>query len=251
MSGIARYSTMVLSRDVPSTHHERLIRRLAALETRIREPSRRTGVEHKMRLDFRNEIDSNEDKNIVPMPHEYHRTKGRVAKVVDGDVAERPRSRGTRRSHDFDQDFELYSIPSQEETWVDPRDFSRPSSSVQACAPTSYGEQGRSRRSSWSLVPPPWDVEPCNSDFDSFGSWVQPDSVMGENWRNKQSAHQNFPVVDLMLPPATPQPHRLPSPDLQPMATDYEFCACCEDQDAKINEFWYLAGKARVDAQGE
>jgi hypothetical protein len=35
------------------------------------------------------------------------------------------------------------------------------------------------------------------------------------------------------------------------MAIDTEFCACCgnEEEENRINEFWYIAGRAKMDSQ--
>ena len=45
---------------------------------------------------------------------------------------------------------------------------------------------------------------------------------------------------------------RLATPDLAPLSSDFVFCSCCDDdEEDMINETWYLAGRAKMDAQRE
>ncbi|KAH6877156.1 hypothetical protein B0T10DRAFT_194325 [Thelonectria olida] len=56
--------------------------------------------------------------------------------------------------------------------------------------------------------------------------------------------------------PPTPTEERLPTPDLPPLCTHYEFCTCCRNEKDKINEedrineVWYIASRAKMDDQG-
>ncbi|KAI5458234.1 hypothetical protein BGZ63DRAFT_466762 [Mariannaea sp. PMI_226] len=49
--------------------------------------------------------------------------------------------------------------------------------------------------------------------------------------------------------PLTPREERLPTPDLAPLCTDFEFCPCCQNEEDSINEFWYMKSKAKMDDQ--
>lgn len=51
--------------------------------------------------------------------------------------------------------------------------------------------------------------------------------------------------------PGAPRGDWLPSPDLPPLCTDFEFCACCEDEEDGIGEVWYLRSRAKMDDQSK
>ncbi|KAF4469835.1 hypothetical protein FALBO_3275 [Fusarium albosuccineum] len=61
------------------------------------------------------------------------------------------------------------------------------------------------------------------------------DDILAEDWR-----------------PRTPRESRLPTPDLAPISTDFEFCPCHqrdEGEDVRINEEYYFVSRSKMDIQ--
>lgn len=88
------------------------------------------------------------------------------------------------------------------------------------------------------------------SDLNFLGTWCGKDfELFGDEDASHVERHQMAQELSSM----TPQGFRLPTPELAPMCTEYEFCTCCEhgDEEARINEVWYLARRAKMDAQCE
>ncbi|RBQ66848.1 hypothetical protein VDGD_06192 [Verticillium dahliae] len=84
----------------------------------------------------------------------------------------------------------------------------------------------------------------------SIGSWSHDEPVSGEG---KPTPAWSGCPPEAPSPSRTPWIPRLATPELSPLATDFEFCHChgndvCED---RINDVWYLSSRARVDAQVE
>ena len=108
------------------------------------------------------------------------------------------------------------------------------------------------RRSHGGLSPP---VSPTrkpvrhHADLAGIGSWCE---------TNHQDSHSNSrqipprapspPMFDLDLP-SSPELGRLPTPDIGPLSTHYQFCSCCEDNHDRITDTWHMTGRSKMDAQ--
>lgn len=107
------------------------------------------------------------------------------------------------------------------------------------------------RRSHGGLSPP---VSPTrkpvrhHADLAGIGSWCE---------TNHQDSHSNSrqipprapspPMFDLDLP-SSPELGRLPTPDIGPLSTHYQFCSCCEDNHDRITDTWHMTWRSRKDA---
>ncbi|KAK2592190.1 hypothetical protein QQS21_010109 [Conoideocrella luteorostrata] len=97
-------------------------------------------------------------------------------------------------------------------------------------------------------------IETSDSDFDHAGSWFDDDSTEAPD----QRLHlDNGWDSDIPLEaPDAPVLCNIGTPELSPMASELEFCCCCEkDADAtdrrRINETWHLSCRRKTDAQLE
>jgi hypothetical protein len=91
-------------------------------------------------------------------------------------------------------------------------------------------------------------------DLISLGSWceIDPPRQRVISPEPPVQAKSRMAVSYLPSPPGTPTIPRLPSPDLAPMALDFQFCACCTgDEEDRVNEFWYMASRKKMDSQCE
>ncbi|KAF7562459.1 hypothetical protein G7046_g1684 [Stylonectria norvegica] len=210
-------------------------------------PSTRSGRrEMKISRTAQKSRDLLEVSSVNSQSEERCRPKRRLVELLDDVVVEGHVSRATRQPRDF----ELYSVEPAY-AWEDPREFSVASSSLQAhCSSSVYDEEAYPRIGSVSAEFPPPFAEPRESDFSYLGSWDRPRTSLEQepretaDGRGRKSSFGSSPV-------GAPRAQKLATPQMVPMSTDYEFCSCCEDEQDRINETWYLSGKARVDTQSE
>ncbi|EEY23795.1 predicted protein [Verticillium alfalfae VaMs.102] len=111
-----------------------------------------------------------------------------------------------------------------------------------------YQRQPKRRRAAYSGAADQTSL--IEDDLASIGSWSHDEPASGEG--TPAPAWSVCPP-EAPSPPRTPWIPRLATPELSPLATDFEFCHChgndvCED---RINDVWYLSSRARVDAQGK
>ncbi|TDZ33096.1 hypothetical protein C8035_v006030 [Colletotrichum spinosum] len=81
-----------------------------------------------------------------------------------------------------------------------------------------------------------WSSEPMMEDFVLF-----PEEIPEDDTQNGRASS----------PPRAPRISRLRTPDIAPLSTDVQFFPCLgnEDEQDRVNEAWYLAGRERLDAQ--
>ncbi|PNH46582.1 hypothetical protein VD0004_g1539 [Verticillium dahliae] len=111
-----------------------------------------------------------------------------------------------------------------------------------------YQRQPKRRRAAYSGAADRTSL--IEDDLASIGSWSHDEPVSDEG---KPAPAWSGCPPEAPSPPRTPWIPRLATPELNPLATDFEFCHChgndvCED---RINDVWYLSSRARVDAQVE
>ncbi|KAG7137029.1 hypothetical protein HYQ45_005535 [Verticillium longisporum] len=112
-----------------------------------------------------------------------------------------------------------------------------------------YQRQPKRRRAAYSGAADQTSL--IEDDLASIGSWSHDEPVSGGGKMITPTWSGCPPEAP--SPPRTPWIPRLATPELSPLATDFEFCHChgnevCED---RINDVWYLSSRARVDAQVE
>ncbi|KEY64606.1 hypothetical protein S7711_10632 [Stachybotrys chartarum IBT 7711] len=90
-------------------------------------------------------------------------------------------------------------------------------------------------------------IQAPDSDLRFLGAWSESGFV-----RHRETPTEFIskkPYVDPVFgKPHSPGEGRLPTPDLVHMPGS-GFCSCCVDTQDQINEAWYLAGRAKMDAQ--
>lgn len=91
-----------------------------------------------------------------------------------------------------------------------------------------------------------------DADMRFLGSWCE-DYQLFDDDSVSECLHLEGNTLSGELSTMMPQGFRLPTPDLSPMPTGYEFCPCCEngDEQETINAAWYRGKRAKMDAQGE
>ncbi|CAM1504541.1 Fc.00g021320.m01.CDS01 [Cosmosporella sp. VM-42] len=173
------------------------------------------------------------------------RKRSRHGEAVDGVVVQRPISRARHMPRDSEYTTEASGVR------LNRMVFSPDSLASLHTYGSSIVEVERPS-SHWAYpklapTPPPIDIRPGASDLDGLGSWFKSDTIDDKK------------LPDELLyraMPMTPQPPKLPSPNLAPLCMDYEFCPCCEDdctccgsEDDRINKIWYLSGRGKMDSQ--
>ncbi|KFA77006.1 hypothetical protein S40288_11700 [Stachybotrys chartarum IBT 40288] len=92
-------------------------------------------------------------------------------------------------------------------------------------------------------------IQAPDSDLRFLGAWSEAGFV--KHRETPTEFLSNKPYIDPVFgKPHSPGEGRLPTPDLVHMPGG-GFCSCCIDTQDQINEAWYLAGRAKMDAQLE
>ena len=185
----------------------------------------------------------------------YHRERGRVANSFRDVVVQRPVSRESKpREYVLvlpDPGYggsgwyeEVQRSPSCPDSWSNSETYASSFSGVEDLV---------------DLVPRPGkgpdrEREPRELGLEYLASWYPEHAFVNDKeWRTLVSLMEE----DIPVMPMTPREQRLPTPELAPMCTSFEFCACCEDElcaccgdkQDRIDNKWYQKGREKLDSQ--
>ncbi|KAL6401717.1 hypothetical protein AUP68_15596 [Ilyonectria robusta] len=173
-----------------------------------------------------------------------HHWSGNAQEVVlanGGVSARKPPSRARHQSWDMD------SLHRQPRSHIDPPALSS-SWTSQLVRPSSR----RGSKSSPMRGPrngfPRVEQEHLDSKVAMIGSWCNTDLTHAIVSPKDLFEYEKDALLDDWHP-RTPRECRLSTPDLAPLCMDYEFCACCQNEDDRINETWYMTSKVKMEDQ--
>ncbi|KPM44592.1 hypothetical protein AK830_g1912 [Neonectria ditissima] len=176
----------------------------------------------------------------IPQWHQSRDARG-SDQMCGAVSAQRPSSRGHYQSWDS-KPVHIQTPPHR-----DPSTLSSSWSSQKVRPPSRRSSKSSSVRGSQTGSHRP-EQEPLDPKVAMIGSWCN-DQARYTVASAELFAVENDVLVSNDWYPRTPRKSGLSTPELGPMSMDYEFCACCKNEEDRINETWYMTSKVKMEDQ--
>ncbi|KAH7140099.1 hypothetical protein B0J13DRAFT_557197 [Dactylonectria estremocensis] len=150
-------------------------------------------------------------------------------------------------AHTHQQSWETESLQGQTMSYPDSPTLSCSSVSQRVRPSSPCGSNRLSAQGSRTEIPPD-EREPLDTNVAMIGSWCTTNLEHPAAHPNDLFETEKDALLDDWYP-ITPRESRLPTPDLAPLCMHYEFCTCCQNEEDRINENWYMTSRAKINDQ--